>query len=140
MHDYGKGQVVYFANEAAKLNYTIGHPDYHDLLVNAVNTLLGNHEVLKTNAPASVHVYLNQRTKEQGTYQLSLVNTSSGSQRPIRDLIPVSGITIDSIRQGIRIKNICQCFNFIILFIFFTFSDKFQQIFFRIAVKIHMPI
>lgn len=95
MNNYGKGQVVYFANEVAKLNYFIGHPDYHDLLKNAVNTLLGHAEVLKTNAPSSVHVYLNQNTEALQTYQLSLVNTSSGSQRPLRDLVPVSNITIE---------------------------------------------
>jgi hypothetical protein len=39
-------------------------------------------------------VYLNKSTAEEGVYQLSLVNTSSGSQRPLRDLVPVSGITI----------------------------------------------
>jgi len=95
MHNYGTGQVVYFANEVAKLNYTIGHPDYHDLLVNSISTLLGNHDILKTNAPTSVHVYLNQNSKEHDTYQLSLVNTSSGSQRPMRDLVPVYGIYIE---------------------------------------------
>jgi len=95
MHDHGKGQVVYFANEVAKLNYTVGHPDYHELLVNSINALLGKHEVLMTNAPSSVHIYLNRSTKDTSTYQLALVNTTSGSQRPLRDLVPVSTINIE---------------------------------------------
>lgn len=95
LNKFGKGQVVYFANEAARLNYTIGHPDYMDLLSNSINILMGSHKVLKTNAPASVHVYLNQDSNNPDSYQLSLVNTSSSTHRPPRDLIPVSGIKIN---------------------------------------------
>jgi hypothetical protein len=91
---FGKGEVVYFANEAARLNYTIGHPDYRDLLVNSINLLLKNHDILETNAPSSVHVYLNQSDKDQSLYQLSLVNTSSSTHRPLRDLVPVAGIEV----------------------------------------------
>ena len=91
---FGKGQVVYFANEAARLIYTIGHPDYRHLLENSIDILLGNHAILKTNAPASVHVYLNQSDKDPMVYQLSLVNTSSSTHRPLRELVPVSGIEV----------------------------------------------
>lgn len=93
-NNFGNGQVVYFANEAARLNYTIGHPDYRDLLVNSIDILMGNHTVLKTNAPASVHVHLNQSDEDPMLYQLSLVNTSSSTHRPLRDLVPVSGIEV----------------------------------------------
>ena len=92
---YGDGQVIYFANQVAKLNYSIGHPDYNDLLTNSVNNLLGNRKVLKTNAPASVHVYLNKSVDDPNVYQLSLVNTSSNTLRPLRELIPVDGIKIE---------------------------------------------
>jgi hypothetical protein len=94
-NNYGKGESVYFANEIEKLNYTIGHPDYDQLLNNSINHLLGQVAVLKTTAPASVHVYLNKSDSSLGTFQLSLVNTSSSSQRPFRDLIPVENITIE---------------------------------------------
>lgn len=94
MNKIGKGEVVYFANETAKLNYTVGHPDYNDLMANSINSFLKESKVLKSKAPASVHVYLNQSASEKGVYQLSLVNTSTGSQRPFRNLIPVSGIEI----------------------------------------------
>jgi hypothetical protein len=92
---YGKGESIYFANEIEKLNYTIGHPDYDELLTNSIHHLLGHVPVLKTNAPASVHVYLNKSDSGTDTFQLSLVNTSSSSQRPFRDLIPVENITVE---------------------------------------------
>ncbi len=92
---FGKGESIYFANEIDKLNYTIGHPDYDQLLTNSINHLLGKLPVLKTNAPASVHVYLNKNESSPAMFQLSLVNTSSSSQRPFRDLIPVENITIE---------------------------------------------
>jgi hypothetical protein len=94
-NNYGKGESIYFANEMEKLNYTVGHPDYDQLLTNSINHLLGQQQVLKTSAPASVHIYLNQSNKSTKTYQLSLVNTSSSSQRPFRDLIPVEKITVE---------------------------------------------
>ena len=95
MNNYGKGQVVYFANEAARLNYTIGHPDYRDLLENSIDVLLGDERILKTNAPTSVHVYLNISDDDPKLYQLSLVNTTTATHRPLRDVVPVSGIEVN---------------------------------------------
>lgn len=92
---FGKGESIYFANEIEKLNYTIGHPDYDQLLTNSVMHLLGNWRILNTNAPASVHVYLNKSSSDPRIYQLSLVNTSSSSHRPFRDLIPVNNLTVE---------------------------------------------
>jgi len=92
---FGQGESLYFANEIEKLNITIGHPDYSQLLTNAIGHLLGQIRVLKTNAPASVHIYLNKTKSGQKTYQLSVVNTSSSSHRPFRDLIPVEDISIE---------------------------------------------
>ena len=92
---YGKGESVYFANETDRLNYTIGHPDYDQLMTNSINHMLGQEKVLKTNAPASVHIYLNKSDSKPNSFQLSVVNTSSSSQRPFRDLIPVENIIIE---------------------------------------------
>jgi len=91
---FGEGESIYFANEIEKLNYSIGHPDYDQLLRNSVTHLLGQLKVLNTNAPASVHVYLNRSDVNPKTYNLSLVNTSSSSHRPFRDLIPVERISV----------------------------------------------
>jgi hypothetical protein len=103
----GKGQVLYFANQPGKLNLTIGHPDYHQLLVNGIMTLLENKPSLTTNAPSSVHVYLNRDRMNEGRYQLSLVNTSSGLDRPLRNLIPVHDIEVrfaSTIDSGLKIS------------------------------------
>jgi hypothetical protein len=94
-NSFGQGESIYFANETDKLNYTIGHPDYDHLMSNSINHLLGENKSLKTDAPASVHIYLNNSDYDPEMYQLSLVNTSSSSHRPFRDLIPVERITIE---------------------------------------------
>jgi len=93
-HTLGEGRIIYFANQPGKLNHTVGHPDYHRLLANALNVLLDGKATLTTSAPASVHVYLNRTRNRPGNYQLSLVNTSSGPDRPIRELIPVKDFEI----------------------------------------------
>lgn len=93
-NSYGKGEVIYFANQPGRLNLTVGHPDYHQLLSNAVNVLLGDRVSLTTNAPASVHVYLNQDRQHLNRFQLTLVNTTAGPDRPIRNLVPVRDIEI----------------------------------------------
>jgi hypothetical protein len=64
-------------------------------MANSINHLLGQTKVLHTNAPASVHLYLNKSDSDPKTFQLSVVNTSSSSQRPFRDLIPVENITVE---------------------------------------------
>ena len=92
---YGRGESIFFSNEIDKLNYTIGHPDYDQLMTNSINHLLGLVQVLHTNAPASVHICLNRSNSGPKAFQLSLVNTSSSSQRPFRDLIPVKNIIVE---------------------------------------------
>jgi len=106
LNRYGKGESIYFANEIERLNGTIGHPDYDQLLTNAVSFLNGKSIHLKSNAPASVHIYLNQSAKHPKTYQLSLVNTSSSSQRPFRDLIPVNDLQVFLPFQVTSVENL----------------------------------
>jgi len=91
----GKGESVYFANQIEKLNFSLGHPDYNALLVNSIEYLLRDRTLLKTNAPASVHVYLNRSDEDPDIYNLAIVNTSGGTQRPYRQIIPVHDITIE---------------------------------------------
>jgi hypothetical protein len=94
-HKSVKGSVIYFANQPGKLNYTTGHPDYHDMIMNSIHTLTGGKLSLTTNAPAAVHIYLNRNRKDPSLYQLSLVNTASAPARPIRDIVPVNNIKIE---------------------------------------------
>ncbi len=94
-NEYGRGKVIYFANQPGKLNHMTGHPDYHQTMVNALGYLLGDHISLSTNAPESVHIYLNRSRKNPSIYQLSLVNVTSGPHRPLRVLVPVRNIEIE---------------------------------------------
>lgn len=95
VNKYGEGSSIYFANEIDKLNYSIGHPDYDQLLINSVRYLLKEEKVIETNAPASVHIYLNQSQSDHKAYQLSIVNTSSSPHRPFRSIIPVRDVAVD---------------------------------------------
>ncbi len=94
LNEVGDGRVIYFANQPGYLNHKIGHPDYHNLLTNAVDVLLGKDKTLTTKAPSSVHIYLNKSRSDERVYQLSLVNTTASPGRPMRDLIPVDSVWV----------------------------------------------
>ena len=91
---YGKGHVIYFCNQPDQISYNMGHPDMRNLLARSVRTLAGDAIPVTTNAPASVHLGLTQSIVKKGQYILSLVNTTSGPERPIRELVPVSGLRV----------------------------------------------
>lgn len=93
--DYGKGKVVYFANQPGRMNHVMGHPDYSDLLHGAVRYLLDGKPMVTTNAPPSVHIWVNESQQEgQMRYVVSLVNVTSGYERPLRSLSPVQDIEV----------------------------------------------
>jgi hypothetical protein len=91
---YGKGKVLYFANQPDVLSYQVGHQDPVNLLLRSVRYLAANAIQLKSNAPSSVNIGLTKSLIKPGQYILSLVNTTSGPVRPVRELIPVSDINI----------------------------------------------
>lgn len=91
---YGRGTVLYFANQPDLLSYETGHPDPRNLLLRTIRYLAGDALPLQTNAPSSVHIGLTGSLQKPGQYNLSLVNTTSGSFRPIRDLVPVHDIRL----------------------------------------------
>jgi hypothetical protein len=91
---YGKGKVLYFANQPDLLSYEIGHPDPRNLLLRGVRYMTGDKLPVQTDAPSSVHIGLTRSLHKPGHYILSLVNTTSGPVRPIRELIPVSDIHV----------------------------------------------
>jgi hypothetical protein len=93
-NQYGKGTVFYFANQPDLLSYETGHPDPRNLLLRTIRYLAGDAIALETNAPSSVHIGLTKSLQKPGQYNLSLVNTTSGTLRPIRELIPVHDIHI----------------------------------------------
>lgn len=103
-HTYGKGKVIYFANQPDVLSYEIGHPDPRNLLLRSIQHLAQSSIEVETNAPSSVNIGLTRSLLNRGQYIVSLVNTSSGPVRPIRELIPVYGITVKLTLQGKRMK------------------------------------
>jgi hypothetical protein len=91
---YGKGNVIYFANQPDLLSYEIGHPDPRNLLLRGIRYLAGNTIPIESTAPSSVHIGLTKSLLNPGEYILSLVNTTSGTVRPVRELIPVQNIRV----------------------------------------------
>jgi hypothetical protein len=93
-HKYGKGKVIYFANQPDLLSYEIGHPDSRNLLLRSVKYLANDAIPITTNAPSTVHIGLTRSLQHPNEYILSLVNTTSGPTRPVRELVPVNGINV----------------------------------------------
>ena len=92
---YGKGKVIYFANQTDKLCWTNGHEDFINLYANAIQYVLNRPLAINTNAPASVHMALMRNQEDSNQTVLSCVNTTSSTMRPIRSLVPVTDIWVD---------------------------------------------
>lgn len=91
---YGRGRVMYFANQPDLLSHLIGHQDPRNLLLRSIRHFAGNEVQLESNAPSSINIGLTKSLIKPGHYVLSLVNTTSGANRPIRELIPVNDIKV----------------------------------------------
>ena len=105
-NSFGKGKVIYFANQPDAIAYTIGHPDVRNLLVRSIRMLLGSSMLLESTAPESVHIGFTMSLINKGFYILSMVNTTSGPVRPVRSLIPVHDIEIKVNLNGNSFENI----------------------------------
>jgi hypothetical protein len=97
---YGKGKVIYFANQPDLLSYLVGHPDPRNLLLRSIRYLAGNAIPVESNAPSSVNIGLTKSLLVPGQYILSLVNTTSGPVRPVRELIAVNDIKVKLQLEG----------------------------------------
>ena len=93
-HGYGKGKIIYFANQPDVLSIDPGHPDPRNLLLRSIRHLTDKGINIITDAPSSVHIGLTRSLHHPGQYVLSMVNTTSAPVRPIRELIPVSDISV----------------------------------------------
>ncbi len=91
-NQYGKGRVVYFANQTDKLCHTNGHEDFTDTFYNAVCWAKKGDFSLKVNAPFGVHVTLTEKNTDPGRQVISFVNTTGSGNRPFGMLCPVYGI------------------------------------------------
>jgi hypothetical protein len=100
-NNYGKGKVLYYANQLDALSYTIGHSDTKNLLSRGIKYLSENTlPIQSTTAPSSVHIGLTKSLIKPGNYILSLVNTTSAPIRPIQELIPVNDIQVNLKLEG----------------------------------------
>lgn len=102
---FGKGKVLYFANQPDQISYEIGHPDARLLLLRSIRYLAEDAIFLESTAPESVHIGLTQSITEPGNYILSLVNTTSAPVRPVRRLLPVSDIHVKLRLEGKSLAN-----------------------------------
>jgi hypothetical protein len=104
-NQFGKGKVIYFANQPDLLSHEIGHSDPRNLLLRSYYYLLEEEILLETNAPASVNMGLTTSRIRPGQFILSLVNTTSGPKRPIRQLLPVYELTLNLTLPGQQLKS-----------------------------------
>lgn len=91
---YGKGRVVYFANQTDKTCYTNGHEDLINTYFNAVDWVKREPFELTTDAPDSVHIQMTCSKDDPSKRIISLVNTTAGSYRPIRSLQPIKDFKV----------------------------------------------
>lgn len=92
---YGKGKIIYFANQPDLVTCEMGHPDMRNLLSGSIRYLAGDSIPIITDAPESVHTGLTQSLITPGEYIFSMVNTSSAPSRPLRTIVPVSNINVE---------------------------------------------
>jgi hypothetical protein len=86
---FGKGRVVYFANSIEALAFTNGHEDYSEIYKNALDYAAGGDDLVKVNAPRSVHVNVMVDQHDGNHLIAALVNTTGTSQRPMKEVVSV---------------------------------------------------
>ncbi len=100
---YGKGKVVYFANQMDRLCHTLGLDDFFNLFHNAIQWVKQSEFSVITDAPPSVRVILTQNKGDCNQYVLSVVNLTSAPSRPIRKLVPVNNFTVELLLSGSKL-------------------------------------
>ena len=104
-NNYGKGKVIYFANQPDVLSYQPGHQDPRNLILRSIRYLAGSAIPIETTAPPSVYIGLTESILKPGQYIVSLVNTTSAPVRPLRELIPVNDINVKLRLDGKSVAN-----------------------------------
>ena len=92
---YGKGTVVYFANQIEAQCFLNGHEDYTEIYKNAIHYVSGKNYLFSTNAPRSVHISAIENQADSGHVIISLTNVTGTSQRPLKEIVPIPEITIE---------------------------------------------
>jgi hypothetical protein len=91
---YGKGRVVYFANQTDALCFTHGHEDFTEIYKNSIDYVTNADYSLTSNAPRSVHINMIADQTNRSRVVVAMVNTTGTSQRPMKELVPVYDIII----------------------------------------------
>ena len=91
---FGKGRVVYFANQTEKTCYTNGHEDLIHTYFNAVDWVKREPFELTSDAPDSVRIHMTCDRVHPDKKVISFVNTTAGQYRPVRSLQPVYDFTV----------------------------------------------
>jgi len=104
-NQYGRGKVMYFANQPDRLSHEIGHADPRNLLLRSIRYLAGESLPIETDAPPSVNIGLTESLMKPGHFILSMVNTTSGPVRPVRQLVPVQDINVKLRLNGKTVKS-----------------------------------
>lgn len=100
---YGKGRVVYFANQTDALSFLNGHEDYTEIYKNAIVNVSTAPFVVSSDAPRSVHINVIEDSAKMKMV-MAFVNVTGTSQRPLKEIVTVSEFTVDVIRPGYTLK------------------------------------
>lgn len=106
VNTFGKGKAVYFPYEIDRHVWMQGHHDFSMVLGNAAEYLLEGHQLIQTNAPASVQLALTQVTGRSGCYLLHGMNLTSYPRRPVESFIPVHNITVELTLSAKELRNV----------------------------------
>lgn len=97
---YEQGESIYFPYGIDKQAFLHGHHDFLNLLGNAVQYLLGGEQRLAAQAPSGVQFTLNRDPYLPRRYVLHAVNMTSAPARPVREIVPVSGLELQLVLDG----------------------------------------
>jgi hypothetical protein len=95
LNQFGDGQSIFFPYGVDRNVWLHGHNDFSELLKNAVDYMLDENFLLRSNAPLSVHFSLNKSGAAEGGYVLHIVNTTAAPRRPVLQTIPVTDIELE---------------------------------------------
>ncbi|CAM3834467.1 alpha-amylase family protein [Polaromonas hydrogenivorans] len=108
VNPFGEGECIYFATPIDRNVGQHGHPDFSQVLGNAVRYLLNGANPLSTDAPPSLQFALTRARGQAGVYLLHAVNLTSAPRRPIKTLVPVADVRASLRLPGLKLKSFAQ--------------------------------
>ncbi|HEY5465760.1 MAG TPA: alpha-amylase family protein [Clostridia bacterium] len=102
---FGKGRVVYFANQTDAQCFINGHEDFTEIYKNAIAYVLSSPLEVLSDAPRSVHLNVIEAPGDHRSMVAALVNTTGTSQRPMKEVVPARDFSVKVSRPGYRFKS-----------------------------------